>query len=62
MIEGEKENEKPSMFLRIGAKGGVYFFSPKHTTIYYMSSSHVKELLAGKREFACIHKGVVSLG
>jgi len=49
--------EKPSMFLRKGAKGGLYFFSPKKTTIYYMNAQHIRDLLEGKRDFAVIHKG-----
>lgn len=49
-------HDKPAMFLRVGKKGGLYFFSPKKTTIYYMSADHVKELMSGEREFACIHK------
>ena len=52
------DSEKPSMFMRRGAKGGLYFFSPKNTTIYYMAGNHVRELLDGKRDFAVIHKGV----
>jgi len=67
-MEKEKENQgklpdqdkidtnKPTMFLRRGALGGLYFFSPKGTTIYYMSHRHVRDLLEGKREFAVIHK------
>lgn len=50
--------EKPGMFLRKGRKGGLFFFSPKGTVIYYMSSKHVRELLEGKRDFACIHRGI----
>lgn len=52
----ETEGEKPSMFLRRGAHGGLYFLSPKKTTIYYMSGKHVGELLEGKRDFVCMHK------
>jgi hypothetical protein len=59
---------KPSMFLRRGAKGGLYFFSPQNTVIYYMAGNHVRELLDGTpvkqpdgtmkpRTFAVIHKG-----
>ena len=50
--------EKPGMFLRKGEKGGLFFFSPKGKQIYYMSGKHVEEVLSGKRDFACIHKGV----
>ena len=58
-----KENEiKPTMFLRRGAKGGLYFFSPKNTIIYYMAGNHVRELLDGKRDFAVIHKGASKNG
>ena len=53
----EKKLEKPTMFLRKGAKGGLYFFSPKNTIIYYLSGKHVRELLDSKRDFAVIHKG-----
>ena len=53
----QPDTDKPSMFLRRGAKGGLYFFSPKNTVIYYLSGKHVKELLDGKRDFAVIHKG-----
>ena len=70
MSEQKPDSEKPSMFLRRGAKGGLYFFSPKHTTIYYMSGKHVKELLGEtlvkqpdgtmkKRTFAVIHKSIM---
>ena len=51
------DSAKPSMFLRRGAKGGLYFFSPKNTIIYYMAGNHVRDLLDGKRDFAVIHKG-----
>ena len=54
----EPDSEKPSMFLRRGKKGGLYFFSPKKTIIYYMSGKHISELLEGKREFAVIHRGI----
>ena len=60
MTETEnKDSEKPSMFLRKGSKGGLFFFSPKKTTIYYINAQHVKDLLEGKRDFVCIHKGAV---
>lgn len=62
MPEQKPDPEKPSMFLRKGANGGLYFFSPKKTIIYYMSRKHVEELLSGKREFAVIHKGTKSEG
>ena len=56
-IPGESpDSDKPAMFIRRGVKGGLYFFSPKKTSIYYMSGKHVKDLLEGKRDFACIHK------
>lgn len=58
MNETEKEKkEKPTMFLRRGRKGGLYFFSPQKTVIYYMAGNHVRDLLDGKRDFAVIHKG-----
>ena len=50
---------KPAMFLRVGAKGGLYFFSPKKHNIYYLNRRHVKELMEGKRDFAVIHKAPV---
>lgn len=50
------EDEKPSMFLRKTPKGGLYFFSPNKTFIFFLSAKHVQELLDGKRKFACIHK------
>ena len=53
-----QDSEKPSMFLRKGEKGGLYFFSPKGSVIYYMAGNHVRELLDGKRDFAVIHKGM----
>jgi len=55
--EGKEDKEKPTMFLRKGAKGGLYFFSPKGTTIFYMAANHVMDLLEGRRDFAVIHKG-----
>ena len=55
----ESDTEKPTMFLRKGVKGGLYFFSPKGKTIYYMAGNHVKDLLEGRRDFAVIHKGQV---
>lgn len=55
--EGDKNIVKPTMFLRKGTKGGLYFFSPKGKSIYYLSGSHVRDLLDGKRDFAVIHKG-----
>jgi len=56
-IPGESPDaEKPSMFLRRGNKGGLFFFSPKKTSIYFMSGKHIRELLEGERDFACIHK------
>jgi len=56
-VPGESPaSEKPSMFLRRGNKGGLYFFSPKKTFIYFMSGKHIRELLEGKRDFACIRK------
>jgi len=56
-IPGESpDSEKPAMFMRRGTKGGLYFFSPKKSSIYFMSGKHIRELLEGKREFACIHK------
>lgn len=61
IVKHEQENipsDKPTMFLRKGTKGGLFFFSPQGTTIYYMSGNHVRDLLDGKREFAVIHKGV----
>jgi len=59
-VPGESpDSDKPSMFLRRGQKGGLFFFSPKKTSIYYMSGTHVRELLDGKRDFACIHKSRV---
>jgi hypothetical protein len=57
MNEQKPDSEKPSMFLRRGAKGGLYFFSPKNTVIYYMAGNHVRDLLDRKRDFAVIHKG-----
>lgn len=62
MSEKKPDSEKPSMFLRKGANGGLYFFSPKKSTIYYMSGKHVEELLSGKRKFAVIHKGTKEKG
>ena len=59
MVDKNVDRDKPSMFLRKGAQGGLYFFSPKKTTIYYMSQKHVKELLDGQREFVCIHKSLI---
>jgi len=61
VVEKPIDTEKPSMFLRVGAKGGLYFLSPKKTMIYYMSGRHVKELMDGKRDFACIHQAKVKL-
>ena len=58
----EKKLEKPTMFLRKGAKGGLYFFSPKGKTIFYLSGTHVRDLLEGKRDFAVIRKGDKSNG
>ena len=59
-IPGETpDSDKPAMFLRIGKRGGLYFLSPKKTFIYYMSGTHVRELLEGQRDFACIHKSRV---
>jgi len=56
-IPGESpDSEKPSMFLRRGNKGGLFFFSPKKTSIYFMSGKHIRELLEGERDFVCIHK------
>lgn len=52
------DTDKPTMFLRKGSKGGLYFFSPKGKTIYFLSGKHVQELLEGKRDFAVIHKGL----
>jgi hypothetical protein len=57
MTEQKPDSEKPSMFLRRGAKGGLYFFTPNNTAIYYMAGNHVRDLLDGKRDFAVIHKG-----
>jgi hypothetical protein len=57
MTEITPDSEKPSMFLRRGVKGGLYFFSPKNTIIYYMAGNHVRDLLDGKRDFAVIHRG-----
>lgn len=62
MENNKPDSEKPSMFLRKGAKGGLYFFSPKKSNIYYMSRKHVEELLSGKRDFAVIHKGTKNKG
>jgi hypothetical protein len=57
MNEQKPDSVKPSMFLRKGVKGGLYFFSPNSTAIYYMAGNHVRDLLDGKRDFAVIHKG-----
>ena len=68
MTEIIPDSEKPSMFIRKGVKGGLYFFSPKNTVIYYVSGKHIRELLDGTpikqpdgtmrpRTFAVIHKG-----
>ncbi|GAH25017.1 unnamed protein product [marine sediment metagenome] len=54
-MEEKSELKKPNMFLRVGAKGGLYFFSPKGRTIYFMAANHVRDLLEGEREFAVIH-------
>lgn len=53
------DREKPSMFLIKTPKGGLYFFSPKKTAIFFMNTKHVRELLEDKREFACIYKDKV---
>ena len=56
-VPGESpDSGKPAMFLRRGSKGGLYFLSPKKHLIYYMNGKHVRELLDGKRDFACMHK------
>ena len=73
MTEQEPNSEKPSMFIRKGAKGGLYFFSPKNSAIFYMSGKHIRELLDGTpiaqpdgtmspRTFAVIHKGIITGG
>lgn len=62
MVDKDVYTQKPSMFLRKSSKEGLYFFSPKQTTIYYMSGRHVQELLAGQREFVCIYKSKVKKG
>lgn len=51
-----EENEKPGMYLRKSDRGGFYFFNLKKTYIYFMSGKHVKELIAGERDFVCIAK------
>lgn len=53
----EEKTKKPTMFLRKGAKGGLYFFSPTGRAIYYLNGRHVSDLLEGKRDFAVINKG-----
>lgn len=55
----EPDINKPAMFLRAGVKGGLYFFSPKKTTIFYLNRRHVEELLEGKRKSAVIHKHIL---
>ena len=59
MTEEKPDSERPSMFLRRGVKGGLYFFTPKGKAIFYMAGNHVRDLLDGKRDFAVIHKGSV---
>lgn len=54
-----EEDEKPGMYLRKSSRGGFYFFSPKKTTIYFMSGKHVRELIEGSRDFVCISKDKV---
>lgn len=58
----EKKLDKPTMFLRKGARGGLYFFSPTSKAIYYLNGTHVRDLLEGKRDFAVINKGVKNNG
>lgn len=48
------KEEKPEIFLRKTERGGLYFFSPKKTVIFFMSIKHVKELLNDERDFVCI--------
>jgi len=51
----EPDSEGPSMLLRKSG-GWAFFLSPEKTLIYYMSVKHVREMLDGSRDFACIHK------
>ena len=56
MTEEKPDSVKPSIFMRRGLLGGLYFFSPKGNTIYFMSGKHIRELLNGKRDFVAISK------
>jgi len=45
-------NQYPSIFIRKGQKGGLYFFSPSGNYIFFGRSEDVKDVIDGKREWA----------
>lgn len=46
------ERRVSAVFLRKGKNGGLYFFNPAGTHIYFARSKDVLDVIEGKREYA----------